>query len=82
LIQRRCRGFEPMSLGNMRAQGIRSVEAQCPACWQEGIVNVDGWPDDYAIPNVGLRLVCSECGSTEVQTRPNWREHRAHGKGR
>ena len=41
---------------------------------REAILNVDGWPDDYPVPDVGLKLVCSECGGKHIETRPNWRE--------
>ena len=40
----RCR------MGSECLVGSSSVEAQCCACWREGTVNVDRWPDDYADP--------------------------------
>ena len=74
--------YDPMTLDNMRAHGVRSVDATCEACKREAIINVDGWPDDYPVPDVGLRLVCSQCGGKDISTRPNWREHaRPSGTG-
>jgi cytosine/adenosine deaminase-related metal-dependent hydrolase len=35
------RGFEPMTLANMRLNGIRTVIASCANCGRSGDVNVD-----------------------------------------
>jgi hypothetical protein len=34
------------------------------------------------MPGVALILKCSACGSKNVTTRPDWREHKAPGAGR
>ena len=74
--------MEPMSLANMREHGVRSVDATCEDCKREATVNVDKLPDDMPAPDVALRLRCSMCGSKQVVTRPNWREHVRHsGEG-
>ena len=39
------RGFEPMTLANMRANGVRSVIAACASCGRSADVNVDLLPD-------------------------------------
>ncbi len=74
----------PMTLGNMRAHGIRSIDAYCQAigCGHASTLNVDGLPDELPVPDVGLRLRCSRCGSRSIQTRPNWAELRAADMGR
>jgi len=45
------REIEPMSLGNMRAQGVRSVWAECESCRHEA-VNVDRFADAVYVPDV------------------------------
>ncbi len=66
--------IKPMSLQVMREHGARSVVAIClnHRCGRLAIVNVEGWPDDMAVPDVGLRLRCSECGGKDIKTIPDW----------
>jgi hypothetical protein len=73
------REIEPMSLANMREHGVRSVEGPCEDCKREALVNVEGLPDSLPVPDVALRLRCSGCGSKQIVTRPNWREHLRYG---
>ena len=56
----------PMDLANMRANGVRSVEARCEACGHETVVNCDELPADLPVPDVVLRLRCSACGSKRI----------------
>ncbi len=63
-----------MTLANMRENGTRSVEATCEVCGHEAVVNVDAWPADYPVPDVGLKLRCSACGAKRISTKPNWAE--------
>jgi hypothetical protein len=70
-----------MPLSNMRQHGVRSVEATCEGCKHEAVINVDSLPDDLYVPDVALRLRCSACGSKKIATRPDWSQHRAHGRG-
>ena len=66
----------PMTLGNMREHGVRSVAAHCQdlSCGHSASVNVDHLADDVPVPDVALRLRCSACGSRNVKTQPDWRE--------
>jgi hypothetical protein len=61
-----------MTLANMRANGVRSVTAQCEACNHQADVSVDARPETVYVPHVGQRLRCSKCGSKKVATRPAW----------
>ena len=70
------REIEPMSLGNMRAQGVRSVWAECESCRHEA-VNVDRFADAVYVPDVALDLRCSKCRSKRITTWPNWKEQPA-----
>ena len=75
------REIAPMTLANMRENGVGSIQATCEACTHEATVDVSGLPEDVFVPDVALRLRCSGCGSKHVVTRPNWREHEAAGTG-
>lgn len=77
----------PMTLANMRQQGVRSVLATCnaPGCGHEAVLNADAWPDVTPVPDIALRLRCSRCGGRRIDTRPEWSEsawHRHYGQGR
>ena len=65
----------PMTLANMRENGVRSVEAVCGACQHRATVNVDALPASLPVPDVGLKLKCSSCGSKRISTKPNWLEN-------
>ncbi len=51
----------PMTLGNMRSQGIRSIDAYCEAtrCGHEATLHVNALPDDLPVPDVSLKLPIS-----------------------
>jgi len=77
-IQRRARDqdgqiIRPMTLANMREQGVRSILATCEACQHEAVLEADQWPAEMPVPDIGLKLRCSACGGQEIATRPNWR---------
>ena len=61
-----------MSLANMRANGVRAVIAICEDCKHEADINVDALPETIAVPEVGRRLRCSECGGKRIVSRPAW----------
>jgi hypothetical protein len=67
----------PMTLGNMRSLGVRSVSATCEKCSHEAGILVDALPDDLPVPDVALRLRCSACGSKAIKTVPRWTRARA-----
>ncbi len=70
-----------MSLGNLRALGMRSVKAFC-GCGHQAIIDVSGLPDGLEVPSVKHRLRCTSCGERPRETRPNWLEYRSRGDGR
>ena len=85
-MQRRARDREgkpiqPMTLGNMRSLGVRSLDAICEEtlCGHAAQIDVDNVPYEAVVVDVALRLRCSRCGSKSVSTRPNWLEYRASG---
>jgi hypothetical protein len=66
------RAFEPMTLANMRSNGVRSVIAACANCGRSTDVNVDLLPETLTVPEAGNRLRCSSCGGNTISIRPAW----------
>jgi hypothetical protein len=66
--------IEPMTLGNMRENGVRSLDVSCWNCRHRAIMSVDRWPDHVRVPTFGPRMVCTRCGIVGADARPNWNE--------
>ena len=62
----------PMTLANMRLNGVRAVIASCANCGRSADVNVDLLPETLTVPETGKRLCCSVCGAKTKPTRPAW----------
>jgi hypothetical protein len=67
---------EPLTLANMRANGVRSLAITCGAlrCHHRGVLDVSPYPDDVAVPSFGPRMVCTVCGAIGAEARTNWQE--------
>jgi hypothetical protein len=64
----------PMTLANMREQGVRSLSVACHLCHHQAVMNVDAFGDAIPVPDFGPRMVCSSCGIVGADVRPNWAE--------
>lgn len=64
----------PMTLGNMRANGVKALAVPCVACHDSAIVDVTNCPDEVPAPMFGQRMVCTACGAIRADARPNWNE--------
>jgi hypothetical protein len=42
--------IEPLTLGNMRANGARSLDVSCWICHLQAIISAAPWPDDAPVP--------------------------------
>jgi hypothetical protein len=71
----------PLTLGGMRALGVRTIDAYCECGHGAHGISVEAVPDDVPVPDLAIRLLCSACGSKNVRSRPNWSEYRAVGHG-
>jgi hypothetical protein len=69
--------FEPMTLGDMRANGVHSLAVSCWHCHHEAVISAAPRPDDMPVPMFGPRMVCARCGIVGADVRPNWRERPA-----
>ncbi len=65
-----------MTLGNMRANGVRTLAVYCGGRWchHEAALDVSAYPDDAPVPSFGPRMVCTVCGAIGADARPNWNE--------
>ena len=65
---------EPMTLGNMRANGVRTLAAWCldRSCNHHSVIDVNQFSDDVPVPSFGPRLRCAQCGHLGADARPNW----------
>jgi hypothetical protein len=61
----------PMTLGNMRASGVRRLDVSCWPCHHSAILDVEGFDDDAGAV-VQPRMVCTGCGIVGTDMRPNW----------
>jgi hypothetical protein len=66
----------PMTLGNVRSLGPRSLDVQCKACDYHTTVNVDNWRDTESVPAFGPRMRCRQCGHLGANVRPDWTQLR------
>jgi hypothetical protein len=66
--------IRPMTLGNMRRNGVRGLFVTRTACGRTSEVNVDAWPDDVPVPSFGPRMRCTKCGHVGATAIPNWNE--------
>jgi len=41
--------IDPMTLGNMRANGVRSLDVSCWQCHHRTILSADPWPDHVPV---------------------------------
>jgi hypothetical protein len=64
----------PMTLGNMRANGVRSLDVSCWQCHHRAILSADPWLDHVPVPTFGPRMVCTRCGILGADARPNCQE--------
>jgi hypothetical protein len=69
------REIPPATLGYLRKNDRRTVEASCHECQHSSVVNVDTFPNSFPVPDVALKLRCSACGSKHVTTTLNMKEH-------
>jgi hypothetical protein len=58
-MTRRDESIRPMTLGNMRQNGVRELYVTCSACGYHAEVNFDTWPDDVPVPSFGPRMPTS-----------------------
>jgi hypothetical protein len=70
-----------MTLGNMRANGVRALAVSClgRGCHHQCMLDMSRFGDDVTVPSFGPRLRCERCGRVGADVRPNWSERLAIG---
>jgi hypothetical protein len=63
-----------MTLGNMRANGVRSLAVYCWTCHHGTVLSAEPWRDDSPGAGVRPRMVCTRCGIIGADARPDWKE--------
>ena len=62
----------PATIANSKANGARGLLVYCE-CGHTGAMSFNGLSDDFPVPDVALRLVCSACGRKDrISTRPDF----------
>ncbi len=73
-----------MTLGNVRAKGVRSLWVYCQACHRSAVLDVEAYSDDVPAPAFSPRMVCtahprnnistttSRCSRTRLAFRSTW----------
>ena len=64
----------PMTLGNMRSNGVHRLAVYCERCHHQALLGVDDYSADVPVPAVGPRMVCTRCGAIGADAQPNWNE--------
>jgi hypothetical protein len=59
----------PMTLANMRAQGVRSLSVSCWLCHHGAVLTADRWRDKVPVPSLGPRMICTSCGIVGAAVR-------------
>jgi hypothetical protein len=61
--------IQPMTLGNMRANGVRSLDVCCWVCHHRTILSADPWSDDVPVPTFGRAVIENQRARLEKATR-------------
>jgi hypothetical protein len=61
----------PMTLANMRANGVHSLCGMCEPGRHEAVMNVDPFSDTVSVPTLAPRMVCTSSGILGADVRPN-----------
>jgi hypothetical protein len=56
-----------MDLGNMRSNGVRSLDVSSWQCHHRAILSAHPWPDSVPVPTFGPRMIGAAPGRTGRQ---------------
>ena len=63
----------PMTLQQVMDQGVLALRAICPCGHVEEVAILVGrWPSTSFVPDAGMTLRCSACGTPDLRTEPAW----------
>ena len=67
----------PMTLANMRRQGVHHLIAYClnDSCRHQAVIDVSKYPGDTPVAWFQSKVKCGKCGARgRRDVRPNWKE--------
>jgi hypothetical protein len=69
-------GGRTMTLGEMRALGIRHLFLSClnRACQHDALLDVSSYPAGVQILSLRHHMKCEKCGRGNMDVRPYWNE--------
>jgi hypothetical protein len=70
----------PMTLANMRENGVRSLSVTCHLCHHAAVISADRFEDAISIPAFSSRVICTGCGAIGADVRPNCAERSLTGR--
>ena len=62
----------PMTLANMRANGVRRLLVICHRCGHREVVDANGLDDALTVKSLEPRMRCRRCHLLGAEVRPNW----------
>jgi hypothetical protein len=65
---------QPMTLGNMRENGVHRLDVSCWICRHAAVLDVNDYADGLPVPSFGPRMVYTRCGIISADARPNCRD--------
>jgi hypothetical protein len=65
---------QKITLGEMRASGVRGVLVCCAdyKCSHSTAISGDRWPDDVRLSDTEPSFTCRACGQKGADVRPDW----------
>ena len=67
---------EKITLGEMRASGVRGLVVCCSdhKCSHSVLISGDGWPGHLRLSDLEPMFVCKACGQRGADARPDFQE--------
>jgi hypothetical protein len=71
---------QKITFAEMRAAGVRKVLVYCSDyhCSHSTSMSADRWPDDVRLSDIEGAFVCTTCGSSGADVRPDWQTVNAY----
>ena len=56
------------------ALGVNRLLASCLNCRHTALIDVSSYSAEIEVPSFRPRVKCGQCGSKNIDVRPNWKE--------
>jgi Zn finger protein HypA/HybF involved in hydrogenase expression len=68
------------TIANLTDFGVHQAEAWCRRCDHRAMLPLDRFPPARPFVSLKPRLICTGCGSRDIELSPDWRGHRPSGR--